>query len=106
MKKTIYSEDELSGMIKILIDLFETNNGRISEELGLGFHIKKIDKTYTAIFNWVGEKVLVSISDHDHEPEYDETEFEKDFMIREDESLSKVEQYVTDILFEVKQTEL
>ena len=62
MAKTIYNDQELSGMIKMLIELFETNEGRINEEYGLGFNILKIDKTYNVTFNWVGKNVLVALN--------------------------------------------
>ena len=106
MAKTIYNDQELSGMIKMLIELFETNEGRINEDYGLGFNILKIDKTYNVTFYWVGKNVLVALSGHDHEAEYEQEELEDDFKILEDESLSMLEQYVTDILDKVKQTEI
>lgn len=105
MAKTIYNQEELSGMIKILIELFETNEGKL-DDYGLGFNILKINKTYNVQFNWFGKNVLVAISDHDHEAEYKQDEFEDDFKILEDESLSKLEQYVTDVLYKVKETQL
>lgn len=106
MAKTIYNESELTGMIKILIELFEANEGKFDEILGLGFNIKKIERTYNVEFCWQGKTILVALSTHDHEPEYDRRDHTSDFMILEDESLSKLEQYVNDILFEVKETEL
>ena len=106
MAKTIFSEDELSGMIKMLIYSFDLHQKSINELYGLGFNIKKIEKTYNVDFHWQGKTILVSLSTQEFEPEYDRQDYEESFMIREDESLSKLEQFVDDILFMVTETEI
>lgn len=106
MAKTIFSEDELGGMIKVLIYLYDLHENKINEQYGLGFSVKKIDRTYNVEFAWEGKSVLVAISDHDHEPEYKTEQYEEHFSIRDDQEISVLEQLVSDVLFNVTQTEI
>jgi hypothetical protein len=102
---TITNEQELSGMIKYIRSQYEIGERSVSEEYGLGFDIKKIDKTYNVIFNWQGEPKYKA-GDYDTEPETIYKAFEDSFAILEDEILSKLEQFVTDILHAVTETRI
>lgn len=106
MKKTIQNNEHLKGLIDAFIYLYDLHQNSINEELGLGFDVKKIESAYNVEFFWQGKQFLVAMATEMQPPEYENEQHEDSFMIREDESLSKLEQFVTDILSTVIETEL
>jgi hypothetical protein len=72
----------------------------------MGFDIKKIESTYNVVFSWEGKQYLVCRETELEPAEYEYEQHADSFMIREDESISKLEQFVTDILSNVINTEL
>jgi hypothetical protein len=99
--KTFKSKEHLEGMIEVFIYLYDLHVHSISEELGLGFEIVETDNTFKVILTWISGYKPCRPSDTP-EPVYSEDWF----IILKDESITKLEQYVSDSLSIVKQTEL
>lgn len=106
MRKTFENEQHLAGFIDAFIYLYDLHQNSINEEYGVGFQIKKINSTYNVEFYWQGKSFLVSRATEIEPPEYENEQHEDSFMILEDESVSKLEQFVTDILQQVVDTDL
>lgn len=102
---TIKSTEHLRGMIDMLIYQYDLNQFSLSDEYCMGFDIKKIESTYNVEFNWCGEWVTINEGE-EHEPDKTQKQYDDCFSIKQDESLSKLDQFVTDILHDVRSTEL
>jgi hypothetical protein len=106
MRKTIHNVEHLKGLIDAFVYLYDLHENSINEEYYLGFDIKKIESTYNVIFSWQGKQFLVSPATELEPAEHENEQHEDSFMILEDESISKLEQFVSDVLSNVIQTEL
>lgn len=106
MNIKIISTEHLKGIIDYMIYLYDTHERSINEQYGLGFVIKKTESTYNVIFTWEGETRELSAATELQPAETEQKLYEDYFSIREDESISKLEQFVTDILGQVTETEL
>jgi len=93
----IHSQDELGGMIKMLIHLYDQHQRSIDAEMYPDFVIEEKNNVYTVTFQWaIGEEVESHRTDY--APATFRTVYQTDyFRFLKDESLTKLEQYVEDV---------
>ena len=106
--KTINNTLELTGMIRLLIVQYSEYQNSIDENVKLTFTIEfsEDSKDYKVTFTWIEDLKLVHCDPETSHKEYDEIHGKESFIINETESLIKLEQYVSDCLNPVSQTNL